>query len=130
MQVLREIVRSEAGFRGLGDYHAAMTALYLIIAILTEAGWVIAMKLSDGFTKWAPSAVTVVLYLLSVVFLSFATKRMNIGVGYAIWAGSGMALVAVIGVLYFKEPLTAMRLVSLGFILIGIVGLNVFGGGH
>ncbi|MBK8270248.1 MAG: multidrug efflux SMR transporter [Planctomycetes bacterium] len=107
-----------------------MTALYLIIAILTEAGWVIAMKLSDGFTKWAPSAVTVVLYLLSVVFLSFATKRMNIGVGYAIWAGSGMALVAVIGVMYFKEPMTAMRLVSLGFILIGIVGLNVFGGGH
>lgn len=107
-----------------------MVALNLIIAILCEAGWVVAMKLSDGFTKLVPSVVTIVLYLASVVFLSFATKRMEIGVGYAIWAGSGVALIAIAGFIYFKEPVTAVKVTSLGLIILGIVGLNLTSGRH
>lgn len=107
-----------------------MVWVHMTIAILCEAGWVIAMKLSDGFSKFVPAAVTVVLYLASVVFLSFATKKMDVGVGYAIWAGTGVALVAIAGVMYFKEPMTAMKVVSLGLIVLGIVGVNLSTGGH
>ncbi|HWL92000.1 MAG TPA: SMR family transporter, partial [Phycisphaerae bacterium] len=70
------------------------------------------------------------LYLLSVVFLAFATKKMDIGVGYAIWAGSGVAIIAVAGILYFREPVTAVKVVSLGLIVAGIAGLQFSGGGH
>lgn len=103
-----------------------MTALYLVLAIVFEAGWAISMKLSDGFRKPGPAIATVVMYLLSVVFLSFATKKMDIGAGYAIWAGSGVALIAIAGVVYFKEPVSAMKAVSLGLVVLGIVGLEVF----
>ncbi len=107
-----------------------MTYLYLTIAIVFEVGWAIAMKLSKGFSKPGPTAATVVMYLLSVVFLALATRKLEIGVGYAIWAGSGAALIAIAGVVYFKEPASALKIASLGLIVIGIVGLNVAGGGH
>lgn len=104
--------------------------LWLALAIAFEVGWAIAMKLSDGFTRLWPTVVTIVLYFLSVVFLSFATKRMDVGTAYAIWAGSGMAIIAVIGMWYFKEPVTAMKIASLSLVAIGIVGLNLSTGGH
>jgi len=107
-----------------------MIWVYLVIAIICEAGWAIAMKLSEGFTRFWPSAATIGLYLLSVVFLAFATKKMDIGVGYAIWAGSGVAIIAVAGILYFREPVTAVKVVSLGLIVAGIAGLQFSGGGH
>ena len=107
-----------------------MTLVYLIMAVAFEVGWAIAMKLSQGFTRGGPVAATIVMYLLSVVFLALATRRMEIGVGYAIWAGSGVALIAIAGVIYFKEPLTAVKVVSLGLIVAGIVGLQLSSGGH
>ena len=70
------------------------------------------------------------MYLLSVVFLALATRKMDIGVGYAIWAGSGVALIAIVGMLYFKEPATALKFVSLALIGAGIVGLSVARAGH
>lgn len=102
-----------------------MTTIYLTLAILFEAGWAIAMKLSDGFRKPGPAAATVVLYLLSVVLLAQATKKLDVGVGYAIWAGAGAVLIAIAGIVYFKEPASAVKLVSIGLIVLGIVGLGV-----
>jgi multidrug transporter EmrE-like cation transporter len=107
-----------------------MTALYLVLAIVLEAGWAIAMKLSNGFTKPGPAAAMVVMYLGSVVFLTLAVKKMDVGVGYAIWAGAGVVLIAAAGVVYFKEPITALKVVSLLLVVGGIVGLGVGGGGH
>lgn len=107
-----------------------MTYLYLALAIVFEVGWAIAMKVSDGFTKPRAVAATVVMYLLSVVFLALATKKMDIGIGYAIWAGSGVALIAVAGVVYFKEPMSALKVASLALIVAGIAGLQIAGGGH
>ncbi len=101
-----------------------MTWVHLSIAIVCEVGWAIAMKLSNGFTRLWPAVATVVLYLLSVLFLAFATKKMDVGVGYAIWAGSGVALIAVAGIIYFKEPLNALKVVSIGLIVLGIAGLQ------
>ena len=107
-----------------------MTYVYLVVAILFEAGWAIAMKLSDGLRKPGPAAATVALYLASVVFLAMATKRLDVGVGYAIWAGAGAVLIATAGILYFKEPVSAIKLMSIGLIVLGIAGLSVSGGVH
>jgi len=105
-----------------------MTYLWLALAIVFEVGWAIAMKLSEGLTKIGPTIATIVMYLLSVVFLALATKRMEVGPAYAIWAGSGAALIAIAGMIYFKEPVTAMKIISLGLIVLGIAGLQLAGG--
>lgn len=106
-----------------------MTYLWLVLAIVFEAGWAIAMKVSDGLTKPIPAAATVVMYLLSVVFLALATRRLELGAAYAMWAGSGAVLIAIAGFVYFKEPVTALKVVSMGLVVAGIVGLQ-FAGGH
>lgn len=107
-----------------------MTPLYLVLAIIFEAGWAIAMKLSHGLTRPVATAVTAVFYLLSLVFLSLATRRMDIGTGYAIWAGTGVALIAAAGMIYFEEPVTPLKLGSIVLIVAGIVGLQLGTGGH
>ena len=107
-----------------------MIYFYLALAILFEVAWAVAMKVSDGFSKLGPTIITIVCYLLSVVFLALATKKLDVGLAYAIWAGSGAAVIAVIGVLYFREPLTMMKAASLALIIAGIIGLQLSGGGH
>jgi small multidrug resistance pump len=61
---------------------------------------------------------------------SLALKKIDVSVAYAVWSGVGTALIATIGVLWFKEPATALKLISLGLTIIGVVGLNLSGGGH
>lgn len=107
-----------------------MVYLWLGLAIVFEVGWAVAMKLSAGFSKAGPTAATIVMYLLSVVFLALATRRLDIGTAYALWAGTGAAAIAAIGMWWFKEPVTALRLASIGAVVLGIVGLNVSGAGH
>ncbi len=107
-----------------------MTAIYLVLAIVFEAGWAIAMKLSAGFARPGPAIATVLAYILSLVFLTLATRKLDIGPAYAIWAGTGVALIAAAGMLYFKEPVSPAKLGSIALIVLGIVGLQLSGGGH
>lgn len=107
-----------------------MTIIYLIIAILFESGWALTMKMSDGFSRWGYAAATVALYLLSVAFLALATRKMELGVAYAIWAGSGVALIAIASAFLFKEPISLVRGVSIALIIAGIIGLQLSGAGH
>ena len=107
-----------------------MTWLYLILAILLEVCGTTCMKLSDGFTKTIPSILLFVFYTLSFGMLTMALKKLDVSVAYAVWSGMGTALIATIGVLWFKEPLTALKLISLGLIILGVVGLNLSGGTH
>ena len=81
------------------------------------------MKLSGGFTKTLPSVLMFVFYGFSFAFLTLALKKIDLSLSYAIWSGVGTALIATIGFLYFKEPVTAIKLVSIGLIVIGVVGL-------
>ena len=106
------------------------TTAFLIAAIAFEVGWAIAMKLSEGLTKLWPTVATIIMYLLSVVFLALATKKMEIGTAYAVWAGSGVALISIAGIAHFNEPLTAIKIVSVLLIVAGIIGLNLAGGAH
>jgi len=100
----------------------------LVAAIVAEVGGTTCLKLSDGFSRLIPSLGVVVLYPLSFVFLATVLRTIDVGVAYAIWSGLGTALVAVIGILLFGEPVSATRLASLGFIIVGIVGLQLSGG--
>jgi len=107
-----------------------MTWLYLALAIVLEISGTTCMKLSEGFTKIVPSILLFVFYTLSFAMLTMALKKIDVSVAYAVWSGVGTALIATIGVLWFKEPATAIKLVSLGLIIVGVVGLNLSGGAH
>jgi small multidrug resistance pump len=99
--------------------------LLLVSAIALEVAGTTSMKLSQGFTRLVPSVLLFVCYMASFVALTLALKKIEVSVAYAVWAGVGTALVAVIGVVYFREELTALKLISLLFIIVGVVGLNL-----
>jgi len=101
--------------------------IYLSFAIVFEVAGTTAIKLSDGFSKWLPSTLTVILYVISFALLALALKKLEVGMSYAIWAGVGTALIALIGVLWFKEPMNALKAVSIMLIIAGVVGLHLSG---
>jgi quaternary ammonium compound-resistance protein SugE len=101
-----------------------MPYFYLALAIAAESGWAIALKISDGMRRPAPAAATVVLYLLSLLFLALAVRRLDLGTTYAVWAGAGAAIIAAAGIYYFHEPANPGKLISLGLIVAGIIGLR------
>lgn len=85
------------------------------------------MKLSVGFSKLFPSVLMFGFYFASIGVLTLALKKIDVGVAYAVWAGMGTALITAIGILYLGEPANAIKIVSIGLIIAGVVGLN-FGG--
>ncbi|MEH2171685.1 DMT family transporter [Nostoc sp.] len=98
--------------------------IYLIIAILFEVSGTTCMKLSEGFTKIVPSVLIFVFYGLCFTFLTFALKRLEVSVAYSVWAGLGTILVAFIGIIWFRESATFIKLVSISLIIIGVIGIN------
>lgn len=106
-----------------------MAWIYLTLAIVLEVAGTTSMKLSEGFANLAPSVLIFVFYAISFGFLVLALNRLELSVTYAIWSGLGTALTAVIGFWYFGEAVTPLKLVSIGLIIAGVVGLQV-GGGH
>jgi small multidrug resistance pump len=107
-----------------------MAWFYLLLAIVLEIAGTTMLKLSDGFSKLAPSVAMAVLYALSFGALSLTLKRIDVGVAYAVWSALGTALIATIGVLWFHEPVTALKAFSLVAIIGGVVGLYLSGGVH
>jgi small multidrug resistance pump len=103
--------------------------LILIAAIVAEVIGTTSLKLSEGFTRWLPSLIVVLGYVLAFYLLALALKRIEVSVAYAIWSGLGTALIAIIGILFFKETLNAMKVFSLLLIIAGVVGLQL-GGSH
>ncbi len=99
--------------------------LYLSLAILFEVGGTVSLKMSNGFSVLGPSVVVVVFYGISILFLALVLKTMDVGTAYAIWAGVGTALVVIVGIFYFDEPATILRLFFLGMIIAGVVGLHL-----
>jgi small multidrug resistance pump len=102
--------------------------LYLALAIGLDVSGTTCMKLSRGFTRLLPSALMVLFYGLSWTAGALALKKIDVSVAYAIWAGLGTALVATVGMLWLREPAGLLKGVSIGLIVLGIVGLNLSGG--
>lgn len=98
---------------------------WLAAAIILEVCGTMCMKLSESFTRLLPSIMIFVFYGCSMAALTMALKRIDIGVAYAVWAGIGTALVASIGVLFFREPVSAFKGLAILLIISGVVMLHV-----
>jgi small multidrug resistance pump len=104
-----------------------MSWFYLFLAIILEVSGTISMKLSQGFTKVIPSILMFVLYILSITALALALKKIDMSVAYAVWSGLGTAIIATVGFLWFKEPVSALKLSAIGLIITGVIILNICG---
>ncbi|GAA2815655.1 multidrug efflux SMR transporter [Saccharopolyspora taberi] len=107
-----------------------MAYLVLAVAILSEVIATVSLKLSEGFSKPLPSVLVVVGYLAAFTALGAVLKLgLPVGVVYAIWAGAGVALVAVIGAVFLGESVTAVQIGGIALIIGGVVALEL-GGAH
>lgn len=104
-----------------------MSWFYLFLAIILEVSGTVSMKLSQGFTKIVPSILMFALYILSIASLALALKKIDISIAYAVWAGLGTALIAIVGFLWFKEPVTALKIGAIVLIITGVIILRICG---
>ena len=98
--------------------------LVLALGIVFEVLGTICMKYADGFQKLWPSVFVFVFYILCLICLVVVLKKMQVSVAYAIWASAGTALIAIIGMIWFREPVSFTKIVSIVLIIIGIFGLE------
>jgi len=104
-----------------------MSWLVLIIAGLFEVGWAIGLKYTEGFTKLWPSVGTAVSMVISLVMLGLAMKQLPLGTAYAVWVGVGAVGTVLLGIVMLGESASAARLLSVAFIVLGIIGLKLAG---
>ncbi|TGA98892.1 multidrug efflux SMR transporter [Sporolactobacillus shoreae] len=107
-----------------------MSWFYLSLAILFEVCGTLLMKVSNGLSHISYTVIMFVCYVISLTMLSFALKSIEIGTAYAIWSGVGIVLIVTIGILFFKEPLSLQKMIFISLIVIGAIGLNLFGEAH
>lgn len=103
----------------------AQAWMLLAIAGLLEIGWAVGMKYTDGFSKPLPSTIVLVAALASFWLLGLAMKVLPVGTAYAVWVGIGAAGAALLGMLLFKEPATAARILCILLIVAGVLGLKL-----
>ncbi len=96
----------------------------LSAAIFFEICGTVCMRLSDGFSRLTPSVLIFVFYAASFALNTFVVRVLGLSVVYAVWSGVGTVATAAIGVWYFKEPATAMKLASIGLVVIGVMGVH------
>jgi len=109
----------------LTDGVNAMAWIYLIMAGLMEIVWAIGLKKSEGFLKFWPSVWTISAMIVSFALLGMALRKLPVGTAYAIWTGIGAVGVAAYGIMFMDESRDWMRLLSILFIVTGIVGLKL-----
>ena len=102
-----------------------MAWVVLLIAGLLEVGWAVGLKYTEGFTRLWPSVATGVALVASMILLATAVRTLPLGTGYAVWTGIGTVGTAVLGIVLFREPATVWRLMCIGLIVAGIIGLKL-----
>ena len=102
-----------------------MNWVLLVLAGMFEIGWAIGLKYTHGFTRLWPSIGTVLAMIVSLWLLGVAMKDLPVGTAYAIWVGVGAVGTAILGIVLFNEPASALRITSLLLIVAGIVGLKL-----
>ncbi len=98
--------------------------MLLSVAIALEVAGTTCMKLSHGFTNLVPSVAMFAFYGMAFACNTFATKTLDLSITYAVWSGVGTIATACIGIFYFKEAATTLKLVSISFIVMGVFGLH------
>ena len=102
-----------------------MNWIILVLAGIFEIGWAIGLKYTEGFTRVWPTVGTVLAMMISLGLLGIAMKSLPVGTAYAVWVGVGAVGTAILGIVLLGEPANAGRLLSLGLILAGIIGLKL-----
>lgn len=102
-----------------------MAWVYLFLAGLSEIGWAVGLKYTAGFSRLVPSVLTLACMGVSIGLLGLALKTLPLGTAYAIWTGIGTVGTAILGIMLFRESGEPMRLVCIGLIIVGIVGLKL-----
>lgn len=102
-----------------------MAWIYLLLAVLFEVTGTTSMKLSEGFKNLGPSIAIFVCYGASIGFLTLAIREIELSVAYAVWCAIGIGLIAIIGIFWFHESANPWKLLSLGIIVIGVIGLQL-----
>ena len=102
-----------------------MSWILLVLAGLCEVAWAIGLKYTEGFTRPLPTVGTISAMLISIWLLGIAMKSLPVGTAYAVWVGIGAVGTAILGIILLNESANPARLVSLGLIVAGIVGLKL-----
>ena len=97
----------------------------LFLAGLFETGWAIGLKYTDGFTRLWPTVWTVFAMIVSLWLLGIAVKTLPVGTAYSVWVGVGAVGTVALGIALLDEPANAARLISVGLIIAGIIGLKL-----
>jgi len=107
-----------------------MPWVILFLAGLLEVGWAVGLKFTDGFTRPGPSLLTGLVYVASIWLLALSMRSIPLGTAYAVWTGIGAVGTVIVGILKFGESASALRVVCVGLIVIGLVGLRFAPGGR
>lgn len=102
--------------------------LLLSVAIVAEVFGTSFLKASEGFSKFWPSVAVIVGYMVAFYFLALSLKFIPVGIAYAIWAGVGVVLIALIGWVVFDQSLDLPAMIGITLIIAGVITLNVFSG--
>ncbi len=105
-----------------------MDWIILFVAGLFEVVWAVGLKYSEGFSRPLPSVITVVSMVISVVLLAIALRTLPVGSAYAVWTGIGAGGTVIFGIVLLGEPAEALRLLCIGLIVAGVVGLRLVSG--
>ncbi len=97
----------------------------LVLAGLFEIAWAVGLKYTEGFSRLLPSVLTAMAMVISIVLLAIATKKLPLGTAYAVWTGIGAVGAVTLGILLFGESAQPWRLLCVGLIVAGIVGLKL-----
>ncbi len=98
--------------------------IYLAIAGALECCWAIGLYHSDGFSKFWPSLISVLLIVLSLGLLSLSLRTIPVGTAYAVWSGIGASILAIYGIIFMGESASYLRLLCIFAIISGVVGLK------
>ncbi|HYK27522.1 MAG TPA: multidrug efflux SMR transporter [Streptosporangiaceae bacterium] len=104
-----------------------MPWVLIVVAGLFETGFAILLKQSASFTRFWPTAGFAVCALISFALLNLGLRKLEVGPAYAVWTGIGAAGTAVLGIVLLGESVSVVKLVSIGLIVAGVVGLNLSG---
>lgn len=102
-----------------------MAWLFLLIAGLLEVCWAYGLQASHGFTRLAPSVITVALLIISFMFFSTAMRKIEIGTAYAVFTGIGTVGTVISGIVLLGEPVDVLKLVFIALLMSGIIGLKM-----
>lgn len=102
-----------------------MIWIILFIAGLFEVAWAVGLKYTQGFTRFWPSAFTIMAMVISVWLLAISLKKLPVGTAYAIWTGIGAVGTIILGIILFGESASFLRLFCLTLIIMGMVGLKI-----